>query len=294
MTEQTSLQAAPASVSDLLEKIDRSVDLLPKRLKQCASFTRRHLHLIAVSTVADMARAAGVAPSVYMRFCQALGFSGYSEMQALFRERYTEFRPDYERRLAHLREEGAQDPGRLLAEFAESGHKSLIGLANSVTSGTLETIAEGMAAARVVHLVGLRRAFAVVSSMAYLLGKLDVPTILHPGSGMIETQAAIRSDDVLFAVTYAPFSDETIRLAHAAAARGATVYGLTDVERCPIEDLAAAMLIAREDEVAGFRALTASITLSTALAVATGARRDHVDTFDRSRVHGMDVPSGGS
>ncbi|MEO0760503.1 MAG: MurR/RpiR family transcriptional regulator, partial [Pseudomonadota bacterium] len=246
---------------------------MPRRLKQCASFTRRHLHLIAVSTVSEMAQACDVAPSVYIRFCQALGFTGYSEMQALFRARYTEFRPNYEARLASLREEGAIGTDRLLGDFSEAGHKSLLSMANTVTQESLDRIARSMASARVVHLVGLRRAFAVVSNMTYLLDKMGVPANLHFGAGMLNAAGAIFPGDVLFAVTFAPFSAETVRLAETAARQGVTVYACTDTERCPLAEWAAEMLIVREDEVAGFRGLNAAMTLTTALAVAAGGLR---------------------
>lgn len=273
MNERPRLPSAPGSVSELLQRLDRTVDDMPRRLKQCAEFSRRHTHLIAVSTVSEMAEACGVAPSVYMRFCQALGFSGYSEMQSLFRARYTEFRPGYEERLANLSEEGGIGTGRLLADFAEAGHKSLISLSNSVTSDGLERIARGMASARVVHLVGLRRAFAVVSNMAYLFDKLGVPANLHYGAGMLSAAGAIFPEDVLFAVSFSPFSEETVRLAEGVAERGVKVYGFTDSRRCPFADVAEEMLVAREDEVAGFRALTAALTLTTTLVVAIGALR---------------------
>ncbi len=51
-----------------------------------------------MSTVAEMAEAAGVQPSAFMRFCQIMGFSGYSEMQRLFRESYVGGWPDYSTR----------------------------------------------------------------------------------------------------------------------------------------------------------------------------------------------------
>lgn len=274
MNERSSLPSAPSSVAGLLERLDVSMDSFPKRLKQCADFTRRHLHLIAVSTVSDMAQACGVAPSVYMRFCQALGFSGYSEMQALFRARYTELRPDYEMRLANLREEGALGTSRLLADFAEAGHKSLLSLGNTTTHDGLDRAARVMADARVVHLVGLRRAFSIVSNMAYILDQLGVPAALHFGAGMLNSGKLILPGDVLFAVTFAPFSEETVRLAREVAERGITVVGLTDSEQCPLADFASDLLFAREDEVGGFRAPTASIALTTALAVAVKALRE--------------------
>jgi len=77
---------APASVVEFEEKLLEVSASLPKRLKQCADYVAANTDRIAVSTVAEMAEAAGVQPSAFMRFCQIMGFSGYSEMQRLFRE----------------------------------------------------------------------------------------------------------------------------------------------------------------------------------------------------------------
>lgn len=273
MIEREPQPETPENVTQTIARLDHVMDTLPKRLRQCAVFTRHHLHLIAVSTVSDMASASGVAPSAYIRFCQAVGFSGYSEMQTLFRAQYTSFRPDYEQRLAQLSPDVSQGSGELLAEFAESGHQSLIGVGNSVANEGLAMVASGMAQARIVHLVGLRRAFAVVSNMSYLLGKLDVPAVLHSNIGNLHAGLVAGSEDVMFAITFAPFSEETITQARAAAERGVTVYGLTDADDCPLFDFAAEVLVVKEHEVAGFRALNASITLTTALSVLVGAQR---------------------
>lgn len=110
--------------------------------------------------------------------------------------------------------------------------------------------------------------------MAYLLDKMGIETRLHPAAGLIATEAAMRPDDVVFAVTFAPFSDETLAFARRAAEAGLAVHGLTDDEQGPLPQAAMAVLVAREDEVAGFRAPTAAIALTTALCVAAGALRD--------------------
>lgn len=81
---------------DRLLEVSKS---LPKRLRQCASYVAENKERIAVSTVAEMAEGAGVQPSAFMRFCQILGFSGYSEMQKLFRNSYVGGWPDYSTRL---------------------------------------------------------------------------------------------------------------------------------------------------------------------------------------------------
>ncbi len=104
-------------------------DSLPRRLRQCADFIAAHSDRIAVSTVAEMGGRGRRSASALMRFCQIMGFSGYSEMQKLFREAYAPGWPDYATRLANLREAGAGSPAALLAEFVEAGRLSLEALA---------------------------------------------------------------------------------------------------------------------------------------------------------------------
>ena len=264
---------APDSMTAFLARLDAREADLPKRLRQCATFARQNLHLIAISTVSQMAEAAGVAPSVFLRFCQAIGFSGYSEMQALFRNRVSDERPPYDRRLAELRHDHISGPS-LLTEFSETGLRSLVNLQNSVSDEDVAQVVSGLAQARTIHLMGLRRAFAVAASMAYLLDKMQVPAILHNGLlGGISGRDVIRPQDAVFAISFAPFSPETIETAEQAAARGVAVYGMSDTLECPLRDIAKRLLIAREDEVGTLRAPIAAITLATTLCVAVGAER---------------------
>src|SRR5690606_18549988 len=121
--------AAPASVDEFQERLVQIADTLPKRLRQCADFVPHNTDKIAVSTVAELAAAAGVQPSAFMRFCQLLGFTGFSDMQRLFRDSYGQRWPDYATRLENLRAAGSQSPSALLAEFVEAGRLSLERLA---------------------------------------------------------------------------------------------------------------------------------------------------------------------
>ena len=123
--------AAPATVDEFRARLAEVIDDLPRRLRQCAEYIAANTDRIAVSTVAELAAGADVPPSALMRFCQILGFSGFSEMQRLFREAYSPGWPDYSTRLKNLKEEGAGSPAALLAEFIEAGRLSLEALAKS-------------------------------------------------------------------------------------------------------------------------------------------------------------------
>ena len=85
LTDPMDQLAAPASIDDFRSRLADLIDQLPRRLRQCADHIAANEDRIAVSTVADLATGADVPPSALIRFCQILGFSGFSEMQRLFR-----------------------------------------------------------------------------------------------------------------------------------------------------------------------------------------------------------------
>ena len=178
---------------------------LPKRMRQCAEYLAAHTDRIAVSTVAELAAGAGVQPSAMMRFCQVLGFTGFSDMQRIFREAFTPGLPDYATRLANLRDGGAGSPSALLAEFIDAGRMSLENLTNSVDSVTLDKAVETLSAAGTIHIAGLRRAYPVASYLAYALDKMEIPAMLHDRAGQLDHSGALRPGDALIAITFSPY-----------------------------------------------------------------------------------------
>ena len=249
-------------------------DGLPKRLRQCADYVAQNTDRIAISTVASMSKAAGVQPSAFMRFCQLMGFSGYSQMQLMFRENYSRRWPEYSTRLENLRASGDGTPSTLLAEFVDAGRSSLEGLVNSVDSTTLENAVVAMSDAPMIHIIGLSRAFPVATYLAYAFEKMNVPALLHSKVGNLDLRHAINSDDVLVAITFAPYTQETLDLATFANARGSKIVAITDALNSPLHNLGALTLMVSEVDVGAFRALSAPMSLAITLAVAVGAQRN--------------------
>lgn len=270
MTEQT----APVSLEEFNYRLAEISETMPKRLRQCAEFVAQNTDRIAVSTVAELSASAGVQPSAFMRFCQLIGFSGFSDMQKMFRETYAQKWPDYATRLENLRATGDDSPGALLAEFVEAGRLSLENLASTVDQKNLEQAVDVLAAAPMIHVVGFRRAFPVASYLSYAFEKMDIPAVLHDGVGNLNPRHAIRKGDVVIAITFAPYSQETIDLATYAHGIGNRVVAITDAMSSPLRKTHALMLSVSEVDVGAFRALSATISLAIALAVAIGAKRD--------------------
>ncbi|MDP3378785.1 MAG: MurR/RpiR family transcriptional regulator [Brevundimonas sp.] len=273
MSDDTRTQAAaPDTVEAFCARLADLSATLPKRLRQCADHIAANLDRIAVSTVADLAAGADVPPSAVMRFCQIMGFSGFSEMQRLFREAYAPGFPDYATRLAALRG-GAGGASRLLAEFVDAGRQSLEGLTASVDEAALARAVEILAGAGTLHVVGLRRAYPVAAYLAYVFDKMSVPAMLHDGAGKLDHRHALRPGDAVLAITFAPYSAETLALAEDARARGLPVVALTDQLSSPLARLSQAVLTVQEVDFGAFRSLSATIAMAIALAVAVGTAR---------------------
>ncbi|WP_444666120.1 MurR/RpiR family transcriptional regulator [Cereibacter changlensis] len=269
---------APTTVEEFRDRLSALSDSLPRRMRQCADFVAANADRIAVSTVAELAAGAEVPPSALMRFCQIMGFSGFSEMQKLFRDAYTPGWPDYSTRLRNLKDSGAGSPAALLAEFVEAGRLSLEALAKSVDEAALEAAVARLAKAETVHVVGLRRAFPVASYLAYVFEKMSVPAMLHDGVGKLDHRFALRPGDALLAITFAPYSEETLTLAQDARARGLPVVAMTDHLTSPLARLADAVVAVPEVDFGAFRSLSATIAMALALAVAVGSARDEAPT----------------
>src|SRR5689334_8707983 len=77
-------------------------DGLPRRLQQVAAFAIEHPDEVAFGTAASIALRAQVQPSTLVRFAKALGYSGFSDLQSVFRNRLRDGWPDYRARLASL------------------------------------------------------------------------------------------------------------------------------------------------------------------------------------------------
>ncbi len=261
----------PTTIAEFRTRLATVADRLPRRLQACADFVSANMDRIAVSTVAELSSKAGVAPSAFMRFCQILGFSGFSEMQRLFRDSYAPPWPDYATRLQNLKSAGSGSPAALVAEFIEAGHLSLESLAKSLDEDAMKKAVDLLAQADTIHVIGARRAFPVAAYLAYVFEKMSVPCILHDGVGRLDHRGALRRGDALMAISFAPYAPETISLAEAAKQAGLPIAAITDHAASPLARLATISLTVPEVDFGAFRSLSATWALSLALAVAVGS-----------------------
>jgi DNA-binding MurR/RpiR family transcriptional regulator len=273
MSEAT-MATAPTSAEELRAAILDRYDSLSKRLQQSARYVLDEPNEMALETLAVISERCGVQPSAIVRFAKTFGYPGASQMQRLFRDGLLSGHAalGYGERVRHFNEAVAKkaDGGAdVLAEFVEGNTIALQNLAQTVSEDDMSRAVKMIDKAETVYVVGFRRSFPVSSCLAYSLQQVNKRTLFIDGvAGLTKQQVqTIGPKDVLIAVSYHPYAEETIQAVEMAAARGASILSISDSLVSPIAKPASLVLHVRESEVRTFRSLAASICLAQALVI---------------------------
>src|SRR4029078_391081 len=146
---------APKDFTTLKALIIERGKTLPKRLSQIAAFALDNPDDIAFGTVASIAEQAQVQPSSLIRFSQAMGYQGFSELQEICRARLRDRVPNYKERIAQLREHAkSASKARILFEgFSEAAQKSIADLGSKIDSNALDRAVAKLAGAQTIYLL---------------------------------------------------------------------------------------------------------------------------------------------
>ncbi|HYO93290.1 MAG TPA: MurR/RpiR family transcriptional regulator [Polyangiaceae bacterium] len=272
--------AVPKTFDSLHKAIVGQYPQLSKRLQQIASYALDNPSELALETIATVAQRARVQPSSLIRFAKAFGYSGYSDMQRVFRLRLTGSLPDYEERLRNL--EGAhsstiKDSSALLARFVQADIAGLQSLAEQRRMGELlDKSIKLLANAECVYLVAHRRSFPITFYLSYALSQLNVRNVLVDGVGGLffhQVRHATKRD-VVFAVSTKSYSPDVVEAVRESAERGVRVIALTDSPLSPLVQHAAISLEVQQASVQMFRSLAVPMTLAITLIVGLGRALD--------------------
>jgi DNA-binding MurR/RpiR family transcriptional regulator len=266
----------PRSFEGLKALIAHEYDGFSKRLKQIADHALANPNAMAFQTAADLARDCGTAPSALIRFAKTLGYSGFSELQTVFRDRLSEMAPSYRDRIRHLHDEATEEgASSLLTRFSDATIEALRHLRDGDSGAQLEEAARLLASARMVHVVANRRTFPAAFYLAYNFNRLEVPANLLDGvGGTMGTQVnLIAPDDVLVAISFQPNAPETLVAFDHALAVGARVISITDSVRAPFTQ-SDILFEVTEATVTGFRSINVTMFLALILALRTGQIRE--------------------
>ena len=273
-------ETPPKDFDRLREAFQHEFEGLSPHLQRIAQYALGDPNRFALQTVAETARETGVQPSTLIRFAKVFGFSGFSEMQRVFRLRLIEGAPSFRDQIhehrRNLEAAAESDPSAILHGFADASALALNHLKTDIDGDALRDAVRMMDAAKQIYVIGQRRAFPVAAYVAYGLIRLEYQCLLLDSvGGMLPQQVAtIGVDDLLIAVSFAEYAQPVVDVVSDAHIRNVPVLAITDSMASPLARNSSLYFVVRDAEVHRFRPLAPPIVLAQSLIIALGYYRD--------------------
>src|SRR5262249_36427492 len=253
--------STPPSMADapLHGEILAVFDRIPKQLQVAARWALDHPQDVALLTVREQAKRAGVVPATMTRLAQRLGLNGYDAVRDLYAENLRRrassfFSPKAEALVARRRRSGEAS---LAHDLVDTLVHQLAGLAGAPTLGQLPAPVRGITPARRVFVLGQRSAYPVAFHFAYVFGLAGGRVRLLDGPGGTGSDALrdAQEGDVLVAISVKPYTRTTVDVTRHAGRRGVAVVAITDSAVSPLARAARATVLVPTESPPFFHAM---------------------------------------
>jgi DNA-binding MurR/RpiR family transcriptional regulator len=267
----------------LTQPIVEAFETLPPRLKIAARYVLDRPDDVALLSMREQARHAGVPPATMTRLAQRLGLDGYEQVRALYAGAVRDGTLDFAGRAgagfagkagAQVEAQKLRGERALAADMVQSLGQQIARLAEPAALDRLVAAADRLHKAQRVYCLGLRSCHSAVWHFHYMLSLLGDKTVMLDdagGTGLDALRDAGRRDVVL-AASVEPYARATIEAARYAAGEGVPVVALTDSEVSPLAQLASATILVATESPSFFHSMTPLLAVTEVLAALVAGR----------------------
>jgi len=277
--------------SQVLDRLTEEWEALTPEAQKAARYVLENPNDVGVSTVREIAEAASVKPNTFVRMARQVGFEGYDDFRAPFRDAIrqgTASFPDRARWLQDIRKSG--DLGGLYADMAEAAIRNLEDTFSGIDAEAMKLAAEAIWGSRQVFTLGVGVNNANARNFTYLAstGMTQFHAIPRPGYTAVDDLAWADNRDVLIAMSMRPYRSEVIAALEVAREQGMTIIGLSDSPASPIIRAADHGFVVAVDTPQFFPSSVSAIALletllSFVIAVASEEIVERVEKFHQRR-----------
>ncbi|MCU9848543.1 MurR/RpiR family transcriptional regulator [Defluviimonas sp. WL0024] len=275
----------------VLNRLSEEFETLTPEAQKAARYVLENPHCVGVSTVREIAEFANVKPNTFVRMARQVGFDGYEDFRAAFREAIRSGPagfPDRARWLQDVSKQGAL--GGLYAEMVGAAIRNIEETFAKIDSDALKAAAEAIWASRRVYTLGVGVNNANARNFTYLAstGMVEFHAIPQAGSDAADDIAWADSRDVLIAMTCHPYRREVVETVKIAREQGMTVIAISDSPASPIIMAAQHRFTVSVDTPQFFPSSVSTIALletllSFVIAVASPEIVERVEKFHKRR-----------
>jgi DNA-binding MurR/RpiR family transcriptional regulator len=253
--------------TELVNQIAEQIPRLSPQLQLAARFVLDQPDDVALNSMRRVASDAGVHPTTMSRLARALEFSGYDEFREPFQERMRFHPADFIGRAQQLQDRVDIEDVAIVEEVMKA---SVGNLQDSFTSNGVERFvacAKALSKGKRVFVAGTRSCYPIVFYFNYVYSVFRTNSILMDGGGgtFADRLRSFGEDDVIFAASFAPYSQAAVKAVRFARETGGETIVLTDSMSSPIAGDPEKTLIIKNQSPSFFQSISASMAAAEAL-----------------------------
>lgn len=221
----------------LLSDLAGELDELTPELRKAAAYVLENPNDVGVSSIREIAEAAQVKPNTFVRMARQIGFEGYDDFRAPFREAIRRGQvsfPDRARWLQSVAEGGAL--GGLYADMIAASLRNIEETFAGIGEAALRDAARDIWTCRQVFVAGVGVNAANARNFTYLAstGMDRFHAIPRLGHTAVDDLALADGRDVLIAITCKPYRSEIVEAVRVAREQGVRIVGISDSPASPL------------------------------------------------------------
>lgn len=222
----------PTLKNRIIATLRDEIPVLPRGLRTVAKYVIDHPSDFGLDPIRETAKKAGVSTYTLVRLAERLGFGGYDEMREPFRQALVSAAVVVEK---PAWVEGLRDGGDLGVVQAEAAVNEMAIVQRSLERQNAEQmtrVVDMLMEAPTVYLTAVRASYALAYYLHYV-GRMALPSLQliprHMNSPIDELHTA-QAGDVMIAITFTPYSRETIEACAFARRKGMKLIMISDSE----------------------------------------------------------------
>ena len=264
------------NLSSFNARLKKGFASLSPQLKVAARWVIDHPADVALLSLREQARRAGIPPATLTRLGQRLGLQGYDSVRKLHAEAVRQRPENYRGRAEELLERRkTEGDSALVQDIFASLAQHLQNLSLPAAIERFTAAADLIAGAERVFCLGQRSSFAVAYIFHYVRSLFASNSVLVDGSGGggIDVLRGIGEGDVLLVISVNRYVRHTVEAAKFAKDRGARIVALTDSELSPLIAFANESILVRTETPSFFHTMAPAFAAVECLAALIAARR---------------------
>ena len=259
----------------LADRIIKAFDTMSGQLQAGARYVLERPRDVALLSMREQARQAGVQPATMTRLAKHLGMDGYDGVRELYAAAVRDGEIGFAGKAgAQVASQKLKGDKALAAEMLRSIGKQIERLAAPDRLDRLVVAARTLASARRIYCLGLRSSHSIAWHLHYVLSLVGERSTHIEGIAATGADALARatSRDVLLVASVLPYTRLTVELAEYAVEQGMAVVAITDSEVAPLAQIAQHAVIVATDSPSFFHAMSPAFAVAEILGAIIAGR----------------------